>query len=78
LVDEVRHDLTLRYLAQPGQTLTRVAELVGYGQLSSFTRWFISQFQETPSEWRRRMRQGRPAAGKQVEAHSSAPASLRR
>ena len=56
LVDEVRRDLALRYLAQPDHTLTRVAELLGYGQLSSFTRWFISQFQETPSEWRRRMR----------------------
>jgi AraC-like DNA-binding protein len=64
LVDEVRRDLTLRYLAQPGQSLTRVAELVGYGQLSSFTRWFSSRFQETPSEWRRRMWQGILAAGK--------------
>ena len=63
LVNEVRCDLVLRYLAQPGHSLTRVAELVGYGQLSSFTRWFISQFQAAPSEWRRRMRQGGPAAG---------------
>jgi AraC-like DNA-binding protein len=58
LVNEVRRDLVLRYLAQPDQSLTRVSELVGYGQLSSFTRWFISQFQETPSDWRQRMRQG--------------------
>ena len=58
LVNEVRRDLALRYLAQPGHTLTRVAELVGYGQPSSFTRWFTSQFRETPSEWRRRTRQG--------------------
>ena len=65
LVNEVRCDLVLRYLAQPGHSLTRVAELVGYGQLSSFTRWFITQFQETPSEWRRRRRQGRAAAGRE-------------
>jgi AraC-like DNA-binding protein len=58
LVNEVRRDLVLRYLAQPGQSLTRVSELVGYGQLSSFTRWFIAQFQETPSDWRRRMQRG--------------------
>jgi AraC-like DNA-binding protein len=63
LVNEVRRDLVLRCLAQPDHSLTRVAELVGYGQLSSFTRWFIGQFQATPSEWRRRMRQGGPAAG---------------
>jgi len=56
LVNEVRRDLVLRYLAQPGQSLARVSELVGYGQLSSFTRWFISQFKETPSAWRLRMR----------------------
>jgi AraC-like DNA-binding protein len=56
LVNEVRRDLVLRYLAQPGHSLTWVAEQVGYGRLSSFTRWFISQFQATPSEWRRRMR----------------------
>jgi len=58
LIDEVRRDLVLRYLAQPDRSLTWVAEQVGYGQLSSFTRWFISQFQETPSAWRRRPRQG--------------------
>jgi AraC-like DNA-binding protein len=59
LVNEVRRDLVLRYLAQPSHSLTRVSELVGYGQLSSFTRWFICQFQETPSERRARMRRGR-------------------
>ncbi|MEJ8814216.1 AraC family transcriptional regulator [Variovorax ureilyticus] len=57
LVDEVRRDLALRYLAQPGYSLTRVSEELGYGQLSSFIRWFLSQFEQTPSEWRRRMRQ---------------------
>ena len=39
--------------------ITRVSEELGYGQLSSFTRWFISQFQKTPSEWRRRIHTGR-------------------
>jgi len=64
LVDEVRRDLALRYLTQPDCSLTRVSELLGYGQLSSFTRWFISQFQETPSDWRRRMRQAGRASRK--------------
>ena len=35
LVNEVRRDLVL---AQPGHSLTWVAEQAGYGQLSSFTR----------------------------------------
>jgi AraC-like DNA-binding protein len=62
LVDEVRRELVLRYLAQPGHSLSRVAELVGYGQLSSFTRWFSAQFEMSPTEWRRTMRKGaRPA-----------------
>jgi AraC-like DNA-binding protein len=58
LVDQVRRDLVLRYLSQPGHSLTRVAELLGYGQLSSFTRWFGAQFEMSPSEWRRTMREG--------------------
>jgi AraC-like DNA-binding protein len=58
LVDEVRRELVLRYLSQPGHSLTRVAELVGYGQLSSFTRWFAAQFEMSPTEWRRTMRAG--------------------
>ena len=62
LIDEVRRDLVLRYLAQPDRSLTWVAEQVGYGQLSSFTRWFISQFHETPSAWRRRPGSGTVAA----------------
>jgi AraC-like DNA-binding protein len=56
LVDEVRRELVLRYLSEPEHSLTRVAELVGYGQLSSFTRWFGVQFEMSPSEWRRTMR----------------------
>jgi len=68
LVDEVRRDLVLRYLAQPDRSLTWVAQQVGYGQLSSFTRWFVRQFQETPSAWRRRPRQGGKVAAAQARA----------
>jgi AraC-like DNA-binding protein len=59
LVDEVRRELVLRYLSQPGLSLTRVAELLGYGQLSSFTRWFGVQFAMSPTEWRRTIRKER-------------------
>jgi AraC-like DNA-binding protein len=68
LINEVRRDLMLRYLSQPDRSLTWVAEQIGYGRLSSFTRWFISQFQETPTEWRRRLRQSESAAGAQASA----------
>jgi AraC-like DNA-binding protein len=53
LVNSVRHELTERYLANKSYSLTRVAEMLGYGQLSSFTRWFIGEFGVAPSEWRR-------------------------
>ena len=29
-----------------------IARLLGYKQLSSFTRWFVSEFSEAPSRWR--------------------------
>ena len=39
----VRHDLAVRYFSDRGWQLTRVAERLGYAQLSSFTRWFVSR-----------------------------------
>jgi AraC-like DNA-binding protein len=62
LINEVRRDLVLRHLSQPDRSLTWVAEQIGYGRPSSFTRWFIAHFRETPTEWRRRLRQSGTAA----------------
>jgi AraC-like DNA-binding protein len=50
----VRRELTERYLANASYSLTRVAEMLGYWQLSSFTRWFVSEFGVSPSLWRDR------------------------
>ena len=52
LLNEVRKDLAMRYLASPGYSLTLVAEMLGYSQLSSFSRWFSGQFGMTPTAWR--------------------------
>jgi len=53
LIAGVRRELAERYLASPGYSLTRVAEMLGYGQLSSFTRWFGDEFGVSPTDWRR-------------------------
>jgi len=52
LLNEVRKDLVMRYLASPGYSLTLIAEMLGYSQLSSFTRWFAGQFGMSPTAWR--------------------------
>jgi AraC-like DNA-binding protein len=54
LINEVRRELALRYMDNPRYQLGRVAELLGYSVLSSFTRWFKAQFGITPEKWRER------------------------
>jgi AraC-like DNA-binding protein len=52
LLDQVRSDLARRHLANPDLSVTRIAQLLGYGQLSSFTRWFTDEFGTSPARWR--------------------------
>ena len=52
LLNAVRRELAARHLANPANSLTQVAGLLGYAQLSSFTRWFIAQFGAPPTRWR--------------------------
>ena len=60
LVNGVRRDLVLRYLDNPGYSLGRIADMLGYSMASSFTRWFITQFGMPPAAWRApRWRNGR-------------------
>ncbi len=54
LVDRVRRDLAVRYLANPTYSLAQVARMLGYGQHSSFTRWFAAAFGAPPAAWRAR------------------------
>ena len=56
LLNETRRELVLRYLGNSNQSITQVAHLTGYSALSSFTRWFISEFGVSPGKWRRSMR----------------------
>lgn len=52
LVEEVRHNLAIRYLANPSYRIGRVAALLGYTRQASFTRWFVAHFGMTPRAWR--------------------------
>jgi AraC-like DNA-binding protein len=61
MVDEVRHELALRYLGDAGATLTDVALRLGYSELSAFDRAFRRWTGESPLEHRRRARAVGPA-----------------
>jgi AraC-like DNA-binding protein len=52
LVDRVRRDLAIRYIANPAYSLAQIARMLGYGQHSSFTRWFTAAFGAPPAAWR--------------------------
>jgi AraC-like DNA-binding protein len=54
LLNGVRRELAERYLPNRSYSLTRVAEMLGYAQLSSFTRWFAGEFGAPPGTWRER------------------------
>jgi AraC-like DNA-binding protein len=56
VINEVRRELVLRYMDNPQYQLSRIAELLGYSVLSSFTRWFKSQFGIAPERWRAKHR----------------------
>ena len=52
LFEDVRRQLAGLYLAQPGVALTDIAFLLGYSELSAFTRAFSRWHGMPPSRWR--------------------------
>ena len=61
LLDDVRRDVALRYLADQKVDLTEVAFLTGYSELSAFGRAFRRWTGSTPLAARKRLQAGRPA-----------------
>lgn len=53
LLSQVRRELAQHYLADKSCDLIHVAAMLGYGQQSSFTRWFTAEFGVAPSAWRK-------------------------
>jgi AraC-like DNA-binding protein len=52
LLNEVRRELALRYLASPAHSVGSVARMTGYATPSSFSRWFVTEFGMSPAQWR--------------------------
>jgi AraC-like DNA-binding protein len=52
LIDEVRHELARRYIADPARTLSEISFLVGFSELSAFSRAFRRWTGKTPSAFR--------------------------
>jgi AraC-like DNA-binding protein len=52
LLNEVRRELALRYLASPAHSVGSVAQMTGYATPSSFSRWFSGEFDMSPAQWR--------------------------
>lgn len=52
VLNDVRRTAVLRYLNIPGQSMSAIAEMLGYASLSSFTRWFAAEFGMAPTSWR--------------------------
>jgi AraC-like DNA-binding protein len=58
LLDRVRVQQVSQHFASRRLSLTDVAHLLGYSTLSSFSAWYRMRFGATPSQNRRRGRQG--------------------
>lgn len=54
LVDDTRHRFSLNYLRDPKHTLTEIAYLLGYSEVSAFNRAFKRWTGSTPSEYRKK------------------------
>jgi AraC-like DNA-binding protein len=63
LLNCVRRELAERYLSNRSYSLTRVAEMLGYAQLSSFTRWFVGEFGAPAGVWKTQNQQLAPTPG---------------
>jgi AraC-like DNA-binding protein len=55
LVEELRQQLAHRYLAERAFSLGRITYLLGYSDLSAFTRAFRRWTGSTPSRWRAKL-----------------------
>lgn len=68
LVDELRRDLLKRYLENNQRSLSEVAGLLGFSELSAFSRWHRKQFNATASEHKLRKS---PTKGRMSSARKS-------
>lgn len=55
LIDEVRKEKAMAYLNIPNMPMSKVAEMLGFEEQSSFNKAFQRWYQERPSEFRKRL-----------------------
>jgi AraC-like DNA-binding protein len=60
VVENVRRNLAGQYLLGNDRPLSDIAGLIGFNDLSSFTRWFTRSFGSAPSKWRKKKQAVRP------------------
>ena len=58
LLDRVRVQQVSQHLASRHLRLTDVAHLLGYSSLASFSNWYRTRFNQTPTGGRREMQRG--------------------
>ncbi len=63
MIDGVRYQLSLDYLSEPHYRLTDVAAVLGYSELSAFTRSFKRWQGISPQQWRAQQRNLKPNEG---------------
>lgn len=68
LLNEVRCELAQRYITHTPHSMGRVAEQLGYSNLSSFTRWFTTQFDCSPSRMRESSQEQTPLGRTRIDA----------
>jgi AraC-like DNA-binding protein len=61
ILDSVRYDLAVKYLAHYDQPLKDLAALLGFSELSVFSRWFAHRFGCTATSWRQQQGQRKGA-----------------
>jgi AraC-like DNA-binding protein len=54
LLDQVRAELAMRHLTHSNHPLGEIAGVLGFSELSAFSRWFSRHFDCSPSIWRAR------------------------
>lgn len=74
LLNEIRRELAMRYLATSKHSVTDVGLMLGYSTLSSFSRWFTIEFGKSPAAWRSAER-GLPTVGVELPVHALKVAS---
>jgi AraC-like DNA-binding protein len=53
IASDVHRGLAQRYLSDPALPVGEIAQRLGYGQIGSFTRWFVAEFGAPPARWRK-------------------------